>query len=93
MKVTFVLLATIASFPSLSLAQAAAGGGVLAGQTTPPATMVWVTVTDALGSVQTIQTVYSQVFSPAPPMMALKSGQIGLGQWATEKPAKVTGAP
>ncbi|KAF3909830.1 hypothetical protein ABW21_db0203889 [Orbilia brochopaga] len=93
MKFTFVLITAIASLPSLSSAQAAAGGGVLAGQTTPPATMVWVTVTDALGSVQTIQTVYSQTFRPAPPMLALKSGQIGLGQWASEKPAKVTAAP
>lgn len=54
----------------------------------PPATTVWVTITQAGGVVVTVPSLYTQTFRSPPPLVALKSGQIGLGQWATE--AKVT---
>ncbi|EPS45194.1 hypothetical protein H072_827 [Dactylellina haptotyla CBS 200.50] len=89
--VATIFFATLSFLPSLTVAQVAAGGGVLPASA-PPATTVWVTVTDALGGVQTVPSLYTQEFRSPPPMVALKSGQIGLGQWATEDgaPAAVT---
>ncbi|KAK6337370.1 hypothetical protein TWF730_002772 [Orbilia blumenaviensis] len=89
MKTSAILLIAISFLPSLTVAQAAAGGGVLPPEA-PPATTVWVTVTDALGAVATVPSLYTQKFRSPPPMMPLKTGQIGLGQWSTE--ARETGA-
>ncbi|KAK6355931.1 hypothetical protein TWF718_000309 [Orbilia javanica] len=90
---TSIILFTVASFlPSLTVAQAAAGGGVLP-PVPPPATLVWVTVTDALGAVATVQTPYTQTFRSPAVMVQLKSGQIGLGKWATDARETGTAAP
>ncbi|KAF3922405.1 hypothetical protein AA313_de0204213 [Arthrobotrys entomopaga] len=52
MKTFGILITALSIIPSLVAAQAAAGGGVLP-QAPPPATTVWVTVTDAAGVVAT----------------------------------------
>ncbi|KAK6500184.1 hypothetical protein TWF481_010534 [Arthrobotrys musiformis] len=92
MKISTFLLTAFSFLPSLTVAQAAAGGGVLP-PVAPPATTVWVTVTDALGAVATVPSLYTQKFRSAPPMAQLKSGQIGLGQWATEARETGTATP
>ncbi|KAF3191927.1 hypothetical protein TWF106_002067 [Orbilia oligospora] len=92
MKTSTLLFTAVSLLPSLTVAQAAAGGGVLP-PVAPPATTVWVTVTDALGAVATVPSLYTQKFRSPPPLVQLKSGQIGLGQWATEARATGTASP
>ncbi|KAK6515066.1 hypothetical protein TWF506_007417 [Arthrobotrys conoides] len=92
MKISILLLTVVSFLPSLTVAQAAAGGGVLPPEG-PPATTVWVTVTDALGAVATVPSLYTQKFRSPAPLVQLKSGQIGLGQWSTEARETGTAAP
>ncbi|KAK6530136.1 hypothetical protein TWF694_003505 [Orbilia ellipsospora] len=90
MKTSTIFITALSVLPSLGAAQAAAGGGVLP-QAPPPATTVWVTVTNAAGVVATVPSLYTQTFRSPPPMVAVKSGQIGLGQWAPGASPVTTG--
>ncbi|KAF3940501.1 hypothetical protein ABW19_dt0206621 [Dactylella cylindrospora] len=94
MRTLSIALTIFSLLPALSLAQnAAAGGGALPDtQPIPEPTTVWVTVTNG-GVVATVPSLYTQLFRDPPPMVALKSGEIGLGEWGTggSEPAKVTG--
>ncbi|KAK6530925.1 hypothetical protein TWF281_007757 [Arthrobotrys megalospora] len=93
MKTSVVLLTAVSFLPSFTVAQAAAAGGGVLPPSAPPATTVWVTVTDALGAVATVPSLYTQKFRSPAPMVQLKSGQIGLGQWSTEARETGTAAP